>query len=335
MQENFILTKLDKSDSLSVFLAYHGSLSCVCGIGLDQDSTSQQKFDRYVQLENGLISAQEYLSKAEKYIETIETYQKHPENFVDLSHHPNQISYKNIESLTDNFSNFIEDLYKSYDNFFLFYIDTLLSFVDKGKAYKAYLENKPKSKSIPTETLVKKEKFYSLLKDVDKEVFDASYVELTNLYYDLNEKRNAINHFGKTKSDLIHGHYRITVSENKKEISISSFPTVNFYNQTLPLDEYSKYAFHKILYSLQHLYAACVNTVLQDKSAVGRMGICPQLYPIGLMDEELKSSLKKNGKIHSDKQSYVFGLLGENNEFINFSCSRPQDPEFIKRLSSA
>lgn len=110
MQENFILTKLDKSDVLSVFLAYHDSLSCAYDIGLADNATLKQKFDRYNELEKGAVSAQEYLTKAEKYIDTVSDFSEFPEKFTDLTHYPQQLSYKNLEPLTDNFSNFLEDL---------------------------------------------------------------------------------------------------------------------------------------------------------------------------------------------------------------------------------
>lgn len=329
MSEQFILTKIDKTDSLSVFLAYSSSLSCVYDIGLNKDATPKQRFDRYKCLEKGWISAEEHLTKAETYIETVDSYYSHPENFVDLDHYP-QITYKKTEPLLDNFSNFVEDLNKSYDNFFKFFIDSLFAFVDTEKSYKAYLENKPKTKSTPESVLLKKERFCSLLKGVNKEIFESDFIELTNLYFDLNEKRNAINHGGKTKSDLIHGSYTVHVTEDKKEISVKTFPLVSFYDQKLTLDVYSKYAYNKIFYSMQNLYVACVNTILHDKWASHGSGINPQFCAINNMQNELKKDLRESGKIHSDKQAYVFGSIGEYGEFTNFSCSGPIDPKFIR-----
>jgi hypothetical protein len=331
MHENFVLTKLNKSDVLSVFLAYHDSLSCVCDIGLDEDADSQQRFDRHNELEKWALSTQEYLTKAEKYIETINNYSQSPENFVDLSHHPQQISYKNLEPLTDNFSNFLEDLNKAYDNFFKFFIGTLFSFTDTSKSYKAFLEYKPKGKKTPEEIKIKKEVFYSLLKDVSKDAFDTNFTELTNLYFDVNKKRNSVNHGGKINSDLIKGHYTVSVDTNK-QVTVKSFPLINFHNEQIPLDKFTEYAFNTFFYSMQNLYAACVNTVLKDKPKTAGLDICPQLYPVGVLDDVLKNNLRQNGKIHSDKQAYVFGLIGVNNEFINFSCSRPQDSKFIDSL---
>lgn len=333
MHEDVILTKLNKSDALSVFLAYHDSLGCVCDIGLTEDADMQQRFDRYNELEKGVVGTQEYLTKAERYIETIGNYSLSPEDYVDLSHYPKQISYKNLEPLADNFSNFLEDLNKAYDNFFKFFIGVLFSFTDTSKSYKVFLEYKPKGKNTPEEIKIKKDYFYSLLKDVSRNAFDTDFAELTNLYFDINKKRNAINHGGKTNSDLIKGHYSVSVDENKT-VSVKSFPVVDFHNQQIHLDKFAEYAFNKFFYSIQNLYAACVNTILQDKPKTGGLNICPQFYPTKVFDPVLKSELRKGGKIHSDKQIYIFGLVGESNEFINFSCSRPQDPKFIASLKS-
>ncbi len=329
MSQHLILTKIDKTDSFSVFLAYSPSLNCVYDIGLNKDATPKQRFDRYKDLEKGWISAEEHLTKAEKYIEIIDAYYSHPENFVNLDHYP-QITYIKTEQLLDNFSNFVEELNKSYDNFFKFFIDSLFAFVDTEKSYKAYLESKPKTKSTPESVLLKKEKFCSLLKGVDEEIFESDFIELTNLYFDLNEKRNAINHRGKTKSDLIHGSYTVHVSRDKKEISLKTFPFVSFYDKKLTLDVYSKYAYNKIFFSMQNLYVACVNTILQDKWISHGSGFNPQFCAVSNMEKELKDELRKNGKIHSDKQAYIFGSIGEHNEFINFSCSGPIDPKFMK-----
>lgn len=331
MHENFILTKLEKSDVLSVFLAYHDSLSCVYDIGLSENADLQERFDRYDEIEKGIVSAQEYLTKAEKYIEIINDFSESPEKFTDLSHYPQQISYKHLEPLTDNFSGFLEDLNKAYDNFFNFFISNLFSFIDENNSYKAYLEHKPKGKSTPENVKAKKDNFYSLLKDVRKDAFDSNFIELTHLYFDVNKKRNAINHGGKTKSDIIKGHYTVSVDEDGK-LSVGTFPIVKFHDEQVYIDVFARYAFNKIFYSMQNLYAACVNTVLQQKPKTASLDICPQLYPIEILDDDLRKDLRQNGKIHSEKQAYIFGLVGENNEFINYSCSRPQDPKFINSL---
>lgn len=204
-------------------------------------------------------------------------------------------------------------------------------FHDENKNYKAYLEHRPKGKNTPEDSKVKKEAFYSLLKDVRKDAFDTNFIELTHLYFDVNKKRNAINHGGKTKTDIIKGHYTVSVNKDRK-LRVKTFPIVEFHSEQVSIDVFAKYAFNKIFYSMQNLYAACVNTILQEKPKTAGLEICPQLYPVEIFDDTLKNSLRQNGKIHTEKQAYVFGLVGENNEFINFSCSRPQDPKFMNSL---
>ncbi len=326
-----MLTKVNKSDALSVFLAYHESISCVSNIGLKNDADLQERYDRYNNLENGVLSAQEYLTKAETYVDTIREYSKTPEKFIDISLFPKQISYLNLEPLTDKFSNFLEDLNKAYDNFFKFFIGTLFSYIDIQKNYKAYLEYKPNGKNTPADIMSKKDIFHSLLKNVDKDLFEADFNELTNLYFDINDKRNSINHHGAIKSDIIKGHYSVSVDINKKA-KVKNFPIVEFHDQQVPLDQYAEYSFNKIFYSMQHLYAACVNTVLQSKVSTSGLDISPQFIPIALFDNLTKNNLKRDGKIHSDKQAYVFGIIGSDNGFIRYSCSRPLDPKLIATL---
>lgn len=332
MNENFMLTKLNKSDALSVFLTYHDCLNCVYDVGLKKEADLQKRYDRYDELEKGVLSVQEYLTKAETYIDTIHEYSHTPEKFIDISLFPKQISYQNLEPLTDKFSNFLEDLNKSYDNFFKFFVGKLFIYIDTQKNYKSYLEYKPKGKETPEQIKAKKDIFFTLLKNINKDLFDADFSELTNLYFDINKKRNDINHQGTIKSDIIKGHYAVSVDSNRK-VTVKTFPIIEFHDQKVPLDQYAEYAFNKFFYSMQHLYAACVNTILQSKINTPGLEVCPQLIPIELFDDITKINLNQNGKIRSDKQAYVFGIIGTDNTFVNYSCSRPQDPKFIATLN--
>ncbi len=328
-REEIILTKIDKTESFSVFLAYNNCISYVYDIHLDKNISAKEKYERYSELEKALISVQEYVTKAEKYLQKLSEYNDSPEKFVDLSHYP-QISYTNIDALSDGFLSFIEDLYKAYDNFFKHLIDKITPY-DPGKNYKAYMENKPNGHKDTPEIAKKKTDFIGLLSDINKDAFSKNFDNLTKIYFDLNEKRNAINHHGKTKSDLMTGHYTVSVDPETLKPKVRTFPSVQYYEKNHNILEYSNYIFGEIFQSMQHIFAACINTLIDTKTSISGLGK-PYFYPVAFIEKTLKEGFDKRGQILSEAQLYIFGHLFEGMNLVSYQGSRPMDPDYLEKL---